>query len=224
MIEAMGDDPSLIRDLAYQRAVNLWWLAEAAARAGDRDRTRATVARFLESAAKIKDEDNRHSLFQVAAPSQAKAGDPEGALTIVAGLRDGRVHAGLCPGRDRGSAGHGGGSPRRPRNDGPREAEAEGAEKEPPSRLSGPLGAGSHASGPGPRAGAARRGRGEGRGTRRGPRHDPTGASHRRPDCRGIPGRAAGTNRHGPEERRRPGGRPGDARLGVENRRGAEGP
>jgi RNA polymerase sigma factor (sigma-70 family) len=77
-----------INDDAIHRAANLSKLAQAAATAGDRERTRATIARMLESATKIDRGDGRRSLLLNAVMGLAKAGDAGSALAVYGGLQD----------------------------------------------------------------------------------------------------------------------------------------
>ena len=178
MIEAMGDDPSLIRDFAFQRAANLSWLASAQAAAGDGERARATIARMLEWAPKIVEPGNRHTLFgQAARRDRRRPVTPEGALQLFRALDDAPAEERAYALAETSGAGHGGGHPRRQSDHGPRRRRGGTCREERPRGFPG-----SDATGPGPGAGAARRGRGEGRRARRGPRHPPPGASGRRPD------------------------------------------
>ncbi len=90
IIEKMGDDPTLIRNVAYQRAAVLSWQARAQAVAGDRAQAAATIVRMLEWVRKIDNPGLGQSLLLHAATEQAQAGYPQGALDLVRAMDDRR--------------------------------------------------------------------------------------------------------------------------------------
>ncbi len=81
IIDANRDDPSL-------QVTKLAWFAKAQAIAGDRDGARATIAKIIDSASRIDDPTNRRQCLDNAARWQAEGGNAEGALVILAAIKD----------------------------------------------------------------------------------------------------------------------------------------
>jgi RNA polymerase sigma factor (sigma-70 family) len=117
IIERLHESTTAIRDFAFHRASNLAWLAKAQGSAGDRDGSRATIARALEWGSKIDKAGHRQTLF--ARGRAAGSGRRPGGSAPVRrrpGRRTGR-HAGVCPRRDRRGSGQGRRPGRCPRDD-----------------------------------------------------------------------------------------------------------